>query len=177
VHQEHRIRIVSPLDGSELVVVSPEERFLPVEFISRSLPTRDKEVKRSKSEGREQARSSYLVEVRAGLWGYAFEDLHILNEELTSSFDLRQVGTLPPGPADTRKGQAIPPNRVKSRRFGIHTGNLSASDETREKTCQNPDSRVLEIVGRDLLVPEIGCNLEQFRGQIFGFTGLKDILG
>jgi len=46
VHDEHRIRIVSLLDCSELVVVNSEERFLPVEFISRSLRTRGREVSR-----------------------------------------------------------------------------------------------------------------------------------
>ena len=123
-------------------------------------------------------RDSHLVEVRARFWGYPFEDLHILNEELTSSFDLRQIGTSPPSPADTRKDQAISPSRVNSRRIGIYTRNLSASDETVEEKSQDLGSRVpVEIVGRDLLVPEIGCNLEQFRGQIFGFAGLKDILG
>ena len=178
MYEEHGIRIVSLLDSSELIVVSSEEGFLPVEFISRSLRTREREVKRSKSERREWARDSHLVEVCAGFWCYAFEDLHILDEELTSSFDLCQIGAFPPGPADTRKDQTISPNRVKSRRIGIHTGNLSASDETvGKKKSQDSDSRVLEIVRRDLLVPEIGCNLEQFRGQIFGFIGLNDILG
>ena len=75
-------------------------------------------------------RDSYLVEVRARFWGHAFEDLHILDEELASSFDLCQIRTFPPGPAEKHKGQAISPSRVKSRRIGIHTGNLSASDET-----------------------------------------------
>ena len=41
VNEEHRIRIPLLLDGSELIVVSPEERFLPVEFISRRLQARD----------------------------------------------------------------------------------------------------------------------------------------
>ena len=35
------MRIVLPFDGSELIVVSPEERLLPVEFISRCLRARD----------------------------------------------------------------------------------------------------------------------------------------
>ena len=43
VDEEHGIWIVFLLDGSELIVVSAEERFLPVEFISRSLRPGDKE--------------------------------------------------------------------------------------------------------------------------------------
>ena len=73
---------------------------------------------------------SYLVEVCTGFWGDTFENLHILNEDLTSSVDLCQVGTLAPGRAESRIDQAISPCRVKSRGIGVHTGNLSTSDET-----------------------------------------------
>ena len=37
VNEENRVRIVLLLDRSELVVVRPEERFLPVKFVSRCL--------------------------------------------------------------------------------------------------------------------------------------------
>ena len=53
---------------------------------------------------REQACDPHLVEVCAGFWGYPFEDLHILNEELASSLNLCQIGTFPPGRPDNRKG-------------------------------------------------------------------------
>jgi hypothetical protein len=46
VDEEHGIRVILLLDGPELVVVSTEERFLPVEFISRSLRACDKELSR-----------------------------------------------------------------------------------------------------------------------------------
>ena len=48
-------------------------------------------------------RDSYLVQVRAGFWGNAFEDPHILNEELASSFDLCQTRTFPPAPAEVHE--------------------------------------------------------------------------
>ena len=50
VNEEHRIRIVLLLDGSELIVVSPEERLLPVEFISRSLWARNSGLKQRRTE-------------------------------------------------------------------------------------------------------------------------------
>jgi len=79
---------------------------------------------------REYACDSHLVEVRAGFRGYPFEDLHILNEELASGLDLCKIGTFPPERPDNRKGQAISPSRVESRRIGIHTGDLSTSGQT-----------------------------------------------
>ena len=79
---------------------------------------------------REQARDSHLIEVCTGFRGYPFKDLHILDEELASGLDLCQIRTFPPGRPDTRKGQAISPSRVESRRIRVHTGNLSASEQT-----------------------------------------------
>jgi len=109
-------------------------------------------------------RDSYLVEVRAGFWGHAFEDLHILDEELASGFDFCQIRTFPPGPAEKHKGQAISPGRIKSHRIGIHTGNLSASNETagiKLRIKIHASSRPWEL--KDLQVPEHRCNLEKFR--------------
>ena len=37
VNDEERLRVILLLDGSELVVMSAKEGFLPVEFVSRSL--------------------------------------------------------------------------------------------------------------------------------------------
>jgi len=117
--------------------VSPEERFLPVEFISRSLWARDKELKKGLSWGTVNRRGgSYLVEVCAGFWGNGFEDLHILNEQLTGSFDLCQTGAIPPGREESRQGQAISPSRVYSRGICAHTGNLSASDQAAGKNLR-----------------------------------------
>jgi hypothetical protein len=46
VDEEHGIRVILLLDGPELIVVGTEERFLPVEFVSRSLRARDKGLSR-----------------------------------------------------------------------------------------------------------------------------------
>jgi len=72
---------------------------------------------------------SHLVQVCAGVGGYTLKDLHILNDELTSSLDLSQVGTVLPRRADSHVDQALPPGRVKARRLGVYTGYLSASNE------------------------------------------------
>ena len=111
---------------------------------------------------------AYLVEVRAGFRGNAFEDLHILNETLTSSINFGQSGTILPGRADSRVDQALSPSRVKTHRFGVHTGNLSARDKTVGKDlslCAH------QITRKDVHIPDPGC-LEQFRGKISGFIGL-----
>ena len=79
---------------------------------------------------REQACDSHLVEVCTGFRGYPFQDPHILNEELASGLNLCQICTFPPDRPDNRKGQAISPSRVESRRIGIHTGNLSTGGQT-----------------------------------------------
>jgi len=60
--------------------------------------------KKKELEDREETRDSYLVEVRARIWGYAFEDLHILNEQLTSSFDLCIIDAILPGREENRQG-------------------------------------------------------------------------
>ena len=79
---------------------------------------------------REQACDSHLVEVCTGFRGYAFEYLHIPNEELASGLDLCQIRTFPPGRPDTRIDQAISPGRVKSRGIRIYAGNLSTGNQT-----------------------------------------------
>jgi hypothetical protein len=120
---------------------------------------------------------SHLVEVCARVWGDAFEDLHVLNEELTSNFDLFQSCTILPARTECRVGQAVSPSRVKTRCVGVHAGNLSAGDEAAGEESQDPNSRAPEVVGReDLLVPEPGY-FEQFRGQISRFISLDDIFG
>jgi len=115
----------------------------------------------------EQAWDFHLVEVCAGFWGYPFEDLHILNEELASSFDLCKTCTIPPGHEGSRKGQAISPSMV-----GVHTGNLSASDEVAGIKLSGSKFACSRDYGE-----RPTCNLEQFRSQIFRFIGMNDILG
>lgn len=133
MNEEDGIGIVLLLDGSELVVVSAEEGLLPVELVSRSLRKGGRgmwTVSGTELEHGEWAWEFYLIEVCAGIRGYAFESLHILNEELTGSIDLCQVGTILPARADSGVDRALSPSRVKTRGLGVHTGDLSASDET-----------------------------------------------
>lgn len=103
--EEDGIRIVLVLDGSELIVVGTEEGLLPVEFVSRSL-----EHMRTKLVG--ERRFPHLVEVCTRFRGYRFENLHILNEELTSCIDLCQIGTILPTSAEGRVDHALSPSRV-----------------------------------------------------------------
>jgi len=118
--------------------VSAEEGLLPVEFVSRSLYTPEtarsgfffiieKEVEIGRLCG--MACDSYLVEVCAGFRGYAFEDLHILNEKLTGNLDLSRIGTIFPAGAKSGVDEAVSPDRVKTCRLGVHAGHLSAGDE------------------------------------------------
>ena len=67
----------------------------------------------------------YLVKVCAGFWGYTFDDPHILNENLTSSFDHGGIGALLPTRAEDRVDQTFSPRRIKTRGFRIHTRYLS----------------------------------------------------
>ena len=139
-----------------------EEGFLPVEFVSRSLHETDRIKKSTESEHRKPARGSYLVQVCTGFWGYAFDDLHILDEELTSSFDLSRIGTIRPARAESHVDQALSPGRIKTCGLGVHTGHLTASDEAVRRFLGSKFSYP-EIVGKDSQVPESRC-LEQFRG-------------
>jgi len=77
----------------------------------------------------ERACDSYLVKVCAGFWGYAFEDLHILNEKLTGSLDLSRICTIFPARAKGRVDEAVPPDRVKACRFWVYAGHLPAGDK------------------------------------------------
>ena len=79
---------------------------------------------------------SHLVQVCAGFGGYTFQDLHILNEELTSGLDVSQVGTVLPRRADSREDQALSPGRVKTCGIRVYTGYLSASDEAMGKVLR-----------------------------------------
>jgi len=72
----------------------------------------------------------YLIQVCAGFGGNTFEDFHILDEELTSSLDLSQVGTILPTRAKSRVDHAFSPGRVKTHGLRVYTGYLSASNET-----------------------------------------------
>ena len=87
---------------------------------------------------------SHLVEVCAGFWGDGFEDLHILNEELTGSVDLCQSRAILPAGAEGGVDQTISPGRVKTRSIRVYTGNLSASDETagkkKKESSQDPNA-------------------------------------
>ena len=109
-----------------------KEGFLPVEFVSRSLSATTRlafqKAKKTKSAG-----DSHLVQVCARFRGYAFEDLHPLNEKLTISLDLSRIGTILPGHADGRVDQAFSPSRIEACGVGVHTGYFSASDEAMSK--------------------------------------------
>ena len=72
---------------------------------------------------------SHLIQVCAGFGGDTLQDLHILNEELTSSLDLSQGGTVLPRREDNHVDQAFSPGRVKTCGLGVYTGYLSASNE------------------------------------------------
>ena len=120
---------------------------------------------------------SHLVQVCAGFGGHTFEDLHLLNEELTSGLNLSQVGTILPRRANGREDQAFSPGRVKTCGLGVYAGHLSASDEAM--------GEILKIYSRfpglwkkkkNSLVSEARY-LEQFTGQLFGSIGLDDIFG
>jgi len=86
----------------------------------------------------------HLVQVCAGFGSYTFQDLHILNDELTSGLDLSRVGTILPYRADSRIDQAFPPGRVKTCRLGVYTGYLSASNEAMGEILKSY-SRFLEL--------------------------------
>ena len=101
-------------------------------------------------------------QVCTGFWGYAFDDLHILDEELTSSFDLSRIGTILPARAESHVGQALSPGRIKTCGLGVYTGHLTASDEAVGRLLGSRFPYP-EIVGKDSQVPESRC-LEQFRG-------------
>ena len=64
---------------------------------------------------------SHLVEVRAGFWSYAFEDLHILNEELASGLDFCQSCPVLPGSTEGRVDHAVSPGGVEARCVGVYT--------------------------------------------------------
>ena len=80
---------------------------------------------------------SYLVKVCAGFWGYAFDDLHVLNENLTSSFDLGRIGTLLPECEENHEDQAVSPGRIKTCGLGVRAGYLSASYEAMRKPLES----------------------------------------
>ena len=64
---------------------------------------------------------SHLVKVRAGLWSYAFEDPHILNEELASGLDLCQSRPVLPGSPEGHIDHAVSPGGVEARCVGVYT--------------------------------------------------------
>ena len=99
-------------------------------------------------------RNSYLIEVCAGFWGYGFDNLHIFNDMLTNSIDLRQVGTIRPNAGNNYVNQAISPNRVETRGIWVNAGNLSASNESQGGGCQDRDSPFLGLQEKHLRVPE-----------------------
>jgi hypothetical protein len=72
---------------------------------------------------------SHLVEVCAGIRGNAFEDLHILDEELASGINLGDIRAIFPERAQSGVDQALSPGRVEACRLGVHTGHLSARDD------------------------------------------------
>ena len=110
--------------------MSAEEGFLPVEFISGSLYARTRPESKKVMCGCE--RRAYLVQVCSGIRGDAFEDLHVLDEALTGSFDLSLVGALRPGSVENGVDKTISPDRVKACRLGVHAGNLTPCDEAVE---------------------------------------------
>ena len=104
--------------------------------------------------------SSDLVKVCSGIRGQAFEDLHVLNESLTGSFDLSLVGAVLPTRAESGVNQAVSPGRVKPCRIGVWAGNLTTSDKAGDKVFSGSGSAVQEEK-KNLQVPE-PRGLEQF---------------
>jgi len=92
---------------------------------------------------------SHLVQVCAGFGGYTFQDLHFLNEELTSGLDLSQVGTILPYRADSHVGQAFSPGRIKACGLGVYAGYLSASHEAMGEILRSY-SRFPGLCGKEL---------------------------
>ena len=90
--------------------------------------------------------SSYLVKVCARFRGYAFDDFHVSNDNLTSSFDLGQIGTLRPAPKENHEDQAVSPGRIETYGLGVRTGYLSAGYEAMGRPGQRRFSR--HAVGR-----------------------------
>jgi len=90
-----------------------------------------------------------------GLWGYAPNDLHILNEKLTSGFDLSRIGTILPARAEGREDQAVSPDRVKS--CGPHTKLVRRSRGYRETLriqadspdCEKNSQVCVKVIGLD----------------------------
>jgi hypothetical protein len=81
--------------------------------------------------GKIQFGEPYLVKVCAGVRGYAFDDLHVLDEELAIGLDLGEVGAILPARTESGVDQALSPGRVEACRLGVHAGHLSASDKAK----------------------------------------------
>jgi hypothetical protein len=108
-------------------------------------------------------RGPYLVEVRSGVWGYSFDDLHVLNETLAGDVDLGLVGTFLPSCVDNGVDQAVSPDGVETRRLGVHSGNLTTCNKAIGRCVLSGSQRSREREKESSLVLET-CGFEQFPG-------------
>ena len=121
-------------------------------------------------------RNSYLIEVCARFWGYGFDNLHIFNDMLTKSIDLRQVGTFRPPAADNYESQAISPSRVETRGIWVNAGNLSASNESQGEGCQDRGSPFMGWEENTYMYPN-SCVLSNSAARSSGLSVWTTFLG
>jgi len=80
----------------------------------------------------------HLVQVCTRFRSGGFNDLLITKEELTSSCNFSRTSTVSPARGENNVYKTSSPDRVNTCGFGVHTRNLSASNEAILETSHDP---------------------------------------